>query len=344
MLWKNIFALNLLLLSFIFLDKEDTEISKKTFFAIILIDILLGLSHVTTSIIYIGTLSVYLLLNLKKYKSVLVHIILTSVTVLAVHPPTFITKRVMESVGVFIEWNEFIIFSIPFALLSIFALIFSLKHFKKNWKNVKGSILSAFFIIVILFPLFRLPFYERVFLFTDLTLIFTASIGFYYLVSEIFSNKNTDGVLDENKNTNNKKYLYGAIILIAIGNLLGNTVKQINNSPAIIKASDIESIENLSKIAGPTATIITSTDEAPWYEGFTTSHIVAPGMLNDIYNFDDWNARWNSTSTADQILFLKKYPHPLYISTSGPISDIIGMPADCVVKINANTWRDDCGK
>jgi hypothetical protein len=90
------------------------------------------------------------------------------------------------------------------------------------------------------------------------------------------------------------------------------------------------------------AVILTTNAEAPWYQGWTLSHIAAPGMLYDNHDYPAWVHFWESTSTPEQIAFINSFPQPLYVSTTKELSGLINTPPPCLTALYPWLLRNDC--
>jgi hypothetical protein len=106
--------------------------------------------------------------------------------------------------------------------------------------------------------------------------------------------------------------------------------------------AEIRRIEEIGALLPIGGTVLTTTDEAPWFEGWTRAHVAAPGMLHDRHNYEDWEVFWSATSTDEMLLFLEKYPRPLYISIA---EDYAGLASSsCMKRVLPTLLYDSCGK
>ena len=163
------------------------------------------------------------------------------------------------------------------------------------------------------FPVLHLPFYQRIFVFCDIGLAILAGLAFDATLRRIsLANLRVRDTLP----------MLGGVV--GIGLLVGSLVSQIVTLPLLMSPVSILRIEEIGLRVPADATILTTTEEAPWFEGFTLAHIAAPGMLHDNHNLEEWEAFWTSTSAEDKAQFLASLPQPLYIATLDDPSHLLG--------------------
>ncbi len=317
MLWKNALALCLLMLAFIALERRWT-------LALLALDIGIALSHKTTAIIYILTLAVLFIVRSKDRPRIALHGFLTFACFAVVNTSFAHQIQLSSPVAVFLDWQEYIVFSIPFLVVIMSAI--------HGWRGFKiPLVFASFAFISFLFPLLRLPFYERIFIFSDIAIAVCAAYAIEYMFSQIDLSRLAL-----------RAYLYIGTLCIAGGLLLGTLWNQTATLRPLISEAEINHIVAISTIIPNDATILTTSDEAPWFEGWTQQHVAAPGMLRDVHNLEEWTALWNSTSSEAQIAFLGDLPQPLYISTFNGFENLIGEPADCLTRITPYLLHNTC--
>lgn len=320
MLYKNAFALCLMLLAFIAYER-------RAFWPHIALDIAIAVSHKTSAIIYLITLGVLMILDRSRWKEVIVHGVLTGACMAILFLNLFTSTKALGSgaVAVFIEWGDYITYSIPLIIASLGTMI--------HRKNIKiPRTLLALTVASFAFPVFSLPFYQRIFVFTDVALIALAAYGIDYFISKISFGQEKAWV----------PYGYFVVVCLIIGLHLGNLKSQMSALRPLETDSNLQQISAIGALVPDNAILLTTNNEAPWYEGWTEAHIAAPGMLRDTHNFSAWVTLWSSTSTPEQTAFLNTFPKPLYISTLGNFAELIGIPPKCVTKVAANLLRNDC--
>lgn len=317
MLLKNAWGLVFLLLALI-------AWKKKSFWLLLGLDFLLALSHKTTALVYVATLSVLGLIYPKRLVESALHGVLVLVCLAAVALPALQTATHDAPVAMFLGWGEYISLSLPFFI----AILFGIRGVRRS--KIPNT-LFALLIVGAAFPVLQLPFFERVFIFSDIGVCALAAIALEYVIARATVRPRT-----------NSTYWHMAALCIVGGAVLGTLWNQIQTQKPLVSVQEIGRIEEIARVLPPDATMLTTTDEAPWFEGWTTAHIAAPGMLRDIHNFDEWVAYWESTSTPYKISFLSEYPQPLYISTGQDYQDLAS--STCMTRLLPTLLRDDCAQ
>jgi|CXWL01.1.fsa_nt_gi hypothetical protein len=317
MLWKNAWTLCLLLGAFIALERRAV-------FFVYALEIGIALSHKTTALVYLLTLAVLFVLQKERRKEYAIHIAVTAIAFLAVNLELAgVITRTAPS-AIFLGWNEYTLLSLPFIAM-IFVGFFL-------WKTCPPpKTLMAFAFVGILFTMFRLPFYERIFIFTDVALALLATFGIEFLVKKIRENWGTL-----------RATLYILALCAMTGVLFGTLENQIKLLKPLMTESNIAQIESVGTLVPEDAILLTTTEEAPWFEGFTLNHIAAPGMLADTHNLEEWTAFWEATTTEARIEFLNDFPQPLYISTIRDFKDLIGEPIPCLKEVSPTLLKSAC--
>lgn len=317
MLFKNALALDLMILAFIAFERRFV-------IGTLLLGVLIALSHTTSAIIFLSTLGVLFIIGSGRRKEILIHAAVTLAAFALVNGSAVREVRVALPTALFIEWSQYLWFSLPFFLLMA-----------AGWKCVHHAkfpvTLIAFAVASISFPLFHLPFYERIFVFSDVAAAMLAAYAASYLLSRLdFSEINA------------RIYFPGAVLCVASGLLLGTMYDQVRSLGPLVPHEQIKKIEAAGLTLPADAYVLTSANEAPWYEGWTSAHIIAPGLLRDRHNLEDWEALWSATSTDMRIGFLASFPQPLYISTTANIEHLIGNPPACVHLVAPDVYLDEC--
>ena len=321
MFYKNAFALCLVLLAFIAYERRAV-------WPLLLLDVGIAFSHKTTAIIYLITLFVLLAADYRRWKEIIAHGTLAAACFALVISDTSAVSLVLKgaAVAVFIEWREYIVLSIPL-------FIGALGYFFSRKEAVLPRSLVAFALASFAFPLLSLPFYQRIFVFTDIALIAFAAYGALFFFSRI----RFDG-------RSRHPYFFFLLICVIVGLHLGNLGTQVRGLLPLEASRHLDQVERIGALLPPDAFLLTTNREAPWYEGWTHSHIIAPGMLYDTHDFDAWVAFWMSTSTQERTDFLTTFPEPLYISTFGEAADLIGGGLPCLTAVAPKLLRNDCGQ
>jgi len=317
MFWKNAWALCLLLGAFI-------AIERRWLLPLIAFDALIALSHKTTAIIYILILFIVLFIQGRRLET-LMHIGITGVVLsLVAFSSIHSVASGARPVALFIDWQQFLWLVLP-SLLILAAVNLKLREI-----TLPRSVI-AFCIVTLTYPLLILPFYERVFLFSDIALLILAAAAINHMLEYM-----------QNREFSLRTWLYMGVLCISLGLFAGNFLTEIRSNVPLLPPESIEHIEEIGTLVPPDSTILTSSNEAPWFEGWTLSHITAPGMLRDTHSLPEWQALWAATSSELQIQFLADFDHPLYISTLDGFEYLIGTPSSCLTALTPYLLRDDC--
>ena len=290
MLWKNTLATLFLFLAFWAINKKS--------WVLIPLTIAISFTHQTTSIFYILILAIYFLLNFKnanKQEFLKLTISLGSALVIFLFLHLDFYKNFIHlPVATFVKLPLYIKISIPLFLLTVFG-------FKDFIFWQKKSVLFAFGITAVAFPLLQLPFHERTIIFTDIFLIIIGAIGLKNL-RELFYSK-----------TFFWKAGICALATLSAGWYLGNFKNQIENFTPMLGEKELAVIQNLKQHIPAEAAILTSNELAPWIHGWTLNRVIAPGLMEHYYNHDDWIDFWNTPSDTEKADFLSVFPKPLFI-------------------------------
>ncbi len=319
MLWKNAWALCLMLGAFIALQN-------RALWWVIALEIGIAFSHKTTAILYLAILAILFIIHKEQRKEYALHALITGLAFLAVN--ITLPGEIIRSApaAVFIGWADFLTMSASFLILAVTGMFL--------WKKSPPSkTIFAFACASIAFPVLQLPFYERVFVFTDVALVLLSAFGVEFLLRKI-----------NIREWKMPMILYICALCAITGLLFGNLENQVKTLKPLVSEAGISQIETIGSQVPDNAILLTTTDEAPWFEGFTQNHIAAPGMLQDRHNYEAWSAFWDSTSTPQRIEFLNSFPAPLYISTLGDFTDLVGAPISCLKTVAPSLLRNDCAK
>lgn len=320
MLWKNTLAALFLFLAFLAINKKS--------WLLIPLTVAISSTHQTTSIIYILTLAVYFLFNFRsankrEFLKLAGALGYALIIFLFLHLD-FYKNFINPPVAAFVKLLLYVKISAPLFLLAVFGV----KDFI-FWQ--KKSILAAFGIASIAFPLFQLPFHERIIIFTDIFLIIIGAIGLKNL-RESFASKKT--------------FLWKAGVCVvaasSVGWYLGNFKNQVENFTPMISGQELAVVQNLKQHIPPEAAILTSNELAPWVHGWTLNKVIAPGLMERYYNHSDWIDFWNSSSGAQKIDFLSVFPKPLFIVINPEQEKYFVPQLPCVKNISAFVFHYQC--
>ena len=318
-LFKNALGLDLLLLGFIFIER-------RLFIPLLFIDLVLPLAHKTSAVMYLLTLGAIVIAWKGRRAEALMHGAIAGIVFTLINLPTIHEVSVVLPTAIFITWDTYVPMSVAYIILCL-----------AGWKGFRKRkvpmTLIVFSVASFAYVALRLPFYERIFVFADVALALLAAWGAAELVSAVRWREL--GV----------RTVFSVMALAIAGGLLfGTLVNQIHTLVPLISPAAVARIQEAGISVPENATLLTTADEAPWYEGFTRAHIAAPGLLHDVpgNTLDRWIAFWDATSTDTRIAFLAEFPQPLYVSTLEGIQNLVGAPPPCLTKIGADLWYDAC--
>lgn len=315
MLFKNAFGIAAMLLAFLFIEK-------RSHWAVPLA-ILVVISHHTTSIIFLITLGLFLIINKERRKEILIIFIGALAAFLYLHPNAY-QEYIQLPVAVFMEYREYFVLSLPFLVLALLGI----KEFLHKYK----SVFVSFAIAASFFPFLSLPFYERIFIFTDIVVIVIGAIGLQKMIVEI---KNHPKIT--------MRIASLLIIVIATGGFLINSYGRIKNLRPPLITTELEEIRGIQRRVPASAAIITSTVLAPWVHGWTQNRVFAPGLLHDAHSIQEW-VSFSEGLRETKIDFLKDFPRPLYIFIGPPEKDAFLVDfRECVLPESAFLFRYTCG-
>ncbi len=314
-LWKNAFATLFLLLAFLAIEKRSRWALP--------LGIIIVASHQTTAVIFLLTLLGFIFLNREKRKELAPTFFLALAVFLFLHLSFYKNFR-YPPVASFITSREFLSLSWPLIVLAFFGI-------RKIFFYQPRSILVAFGLIVAAFPVLSLPFYERIFIFTDIFAIVAAAVGLNVIKSWFFEIS--------------KFHIKAGLALVAAitaGSFLGNTYSQIRALQPLVSAQELSALSGISETVSSGATILTSSQFAPWVEGWSQNKVIAPGLLGDRHNFETWLSFWNATSSASKIQFLNEFPKPLYFFLSPGDKPVFLPQESCVIQRSEFIFENRC--
>ncbi len=282
--------------------------------------ILLGLSHQTTSILFMIVLFVDILLNKTRRK----YSLSLFTTLFAIYIPLHGLNLGISlnnlPVADFVSWFSYLAVSLPLILLAS-------AGFKTWYLENKKSFLFSFGVVAVMYPIFHLPFYERIFIFTDIFVCIIAGIGFVKLYG-----------INSSKRTKNIAQFALGILLLSICIILLNRISVLKPLISPIGISELQKIDSLVE---KNSHIITSTNLAPFVLGYSHAHTIAPGMLSDTKTIGEWSFYWNEPDQNIKYEFLKSYPSPLYIFIQPELHNSF-VPSICSEKLSSYLTKIDC--
>jgi hypothetical protein len=301
MFWKNAVGLSLMLLVFYLVEKKKGSYYIFSFFIISFIFI----THKTSAFLLFITLLVYFLFQKNKYK--ILFIILLAILAL---PAIWLNKNLIiylleQAVsgfrahydffsvreGIFLDWAEFLKYSffyLPFGVLTVIQLTSS----KKN--NV---ILILFFISLLLITI-RFIFYQRLFIFFDISLIILAGFSLAKLAEKIIG-KVPSGY---------SKIFFVASLFILLPVFF---LKAAEQKPLIDK-KEMKAILEVRNIMPDTKIFTYDSYYTPWLYGFSGHKIIAPGWGDLKWNSEKWEIFWEAGLEEKKKMF-SEFGQPILV-------------------------------
>ncbi len=225
-----------------------------------------------------------------------------------------------EFTGQFVNSLKFFRFSLPylpFALLGIF----------REWK--KHMFWSIFGLINLLLIVFQFFLFERFYLFLNITLIFFAAHGIFF-VFQLFQNKKVFHIL---------VFTYSAILLCA-------QLLYVSQKMPFISPTELAKIRQLHTIIPTNSFLISfSSYDAAWLYGFTQTYkIIAPGTLDENkWNYAQWQEFWSKKDIKKRADLLTVYnTKELYIyvndAQKGVAQELFSRDPHIQI-INSHIWK-----
>ncbi len=281
------------------------------------------LIHRTTAVIAGLTLGIYLMyiLILKKYYTRLAIFLLGAAGVLFLGKDYIIAKagwliynpNILVREGIFFQGPKALLYELPMLILGLCGLWIYLK--KKP-----HALFIIYFLITCAWFLLRLPFYNRILLYLDLSLIIFGA----YAIAELY-----------------EKVRLRTAIAISLGLVI---LLGLNTGIFLFKKSPLITVEELREIEtvthGQTDAIIlaNSATDAPWLLGYgSTVRLAAPGLFEDHHTYEQWRDFWEG---RDQQNFINDYPRPLLIYQRSFV--VGGSLVACLEPISPNFSRLHC--
>lgn len=319
MLYKNAFALTLLLLAYVWYERRQV-------LPFLLTSLLIAFSHKTSAIVYLASLGALLFIDRRRYRETLLAIAITGAALaLATHSGGTLPRALSSgAVAVFLTWSDYLTLSCGTGIAALFA-------YRARHALVSHPTLLAFAGASFAFPLLHLPFYERIFVYADVALVALAVYG----VREVL------GLIDFDAAPRQAYALFLALCLSA-GFTLGNFSHQVSTQRPLIRPAALATIQAAGALVPHDSYLLTTNTEAPWYQGWTQAHLIAPGMLRDRHNYESWVGFWEATSTAATARFLAGFPAPLYVSTTEDIATFIPRIPPCLTQVTETLWQSTC--
>jgi hypothetical protein len=318
MLYKNFFALIFFFLTFIAFKKEWRWLA-------LISAAIIPLSHQTTTIVFLATFSLYLMLKLIVQRKVAISdmgiLVITVALYLYLHPRVG-HKIASPPVGIFLERMQFLLAVAPL-------LLFAIPGIPRLWNVLRNNLLVlSFTVVVVAFPLFSLPYYQRILLYLNFVVILAAAVGLYEIWWGRFRHH---------------RYRIWLVILTIV--LLGAHgyffSRQVQARQPLINESIVEELSQLHQVPADSS-VVTSPRLTPWAQGWSQAKVYAPGLLRDKRTSQEWYEYWGTPSIQAKIDFLSAFPQPLYIFVDPADAPIYVPRASCVEQLSAMLFGVKC--
>jgi hypothetical protein len=317
MLYKNFIAVIFLFVFLLFLKKRK-------YIPVFILSVLIPLTHQSTTIfflcLFVVLISTTSILEKRLPKKEIGIFVATLLVYLYLHP--HVQQKIdAPPVGVFLEKLDFLLLTLPLLVTTFVGLFNFYPILKRNLP------LLSFGVVSLVFPLFSLPYYQRIFLFTNFFLIIGGAVGILFLLEKRYFYKN--------------KYPLIMVLVFIFSTQALLLAYQMKERVPLVSEKIIDELSALKIEVPEKSSIITTPELTPWVQGQTLSKVYAPGILKDTHTSSDWQMYW-SGSDKDKITFLSTFPKPLYIFINDNQRNIFIPNSKCIQKISNMLYRDDC--
>lgn len=231
--------------------------------------------------------------------------------------PITSTIGIATQSGTFFSSREFFFLIFPYFLLGI-PYIFSTVE-KREY-----SLVFAWFLAWLIWSVWRLFFYNRMFVFFDLFVILLAAYGVVHILSRF-----------------PKGWIALILIFFATQGYLYTTHAQNFLSRHTISREEFDIVENLDILLPWDATILsTHRFYTPWLLWYSKRTVLAPGMLeNQIWDEKEWNTFYFKSSDEEKCRMIAEYAwlsKSLYVFV-GDQQPALDLPSSCFYPILSNS-------
>ncbi|MFA5954181.1 MAG: hypothetical protein WC817_01420 [Patescibacteria group bacterium] len=320
-LWKQFFALALLLLTYVALYKKSAWAILPALFILV--------SHRTTGVFLLLSVFPTLWCMYPQYRRwILLAIapvaigflwwqrealfILERILILGTSAPDYFAVRE----GQFISVNTYLIvnaFLLPLALAGAY---YSKKRFHQPlfWLGVAS----------IIFIIFQLPFYKRTLIFLDLSVIFYAG----FAAGKILTQLKTSSSRIVSLIFLPMFFIPWALVIL----FRGNTITE----------SFLQSVRQLQTLDKQVPVMVVSSNDAPWVWGWSGHDVIAPGLFRDKWNYDEWFEFWTTSESVRRQALMNRYPIAPYVYVSSPKLLATPLDAECFHQLNQFVYQYVC--
>ena len=314
-LYKNIYGIVLLLAMALLIEKRSPWMY--------VFAGLIACTHQTTSVVFLMTLFVFAIINKEYRREAVFMACISASTLVAFRAQSIGANLVTLPQASFLSWHQYLTLSAPILGLALIGLVPFLKAMRFNF-------LSAFCLVAIVYPISHLPFYQRIFLFTDLALILMASYGATLLVGEELARR-----------LKPDKYLGTIFLASFFVGLSLMLVYKVSTLRAMVTLEQLSALEAIDTVMPKGSYVLTTSQLTPWVEGFSHMHVIAPTLLYDRHTKAEWTAYWGETRLPARVSFLNSFPSPLYTFLPADEKDIF-IPKECAQKITESISLYTC--
>ncbi len=307
--FKETIALPLFLVTLLFLEK-------KNYFQAAIFGILVILTQQTTSVILICIIALGFIIRTILLKEFSIPYIFSGTAILASYlflHPHVAQKIASPPVGIFLTQTEYILWSLPFIVFTLLGA----QHFIRSSR--KYPMLLAAIVVPLFFIVFHLPFYNRIYIFTDMFLIIPAAYGVERILALC--------TLQFQKLGQILTYCICGIYCLML-------VYAAKTQVPLIDTRTQQSLLYLESLPSG-STIITSPRLLPWVQGWSTSKVYAPGNLKEPHSLSDWSMYWTHQNPHFEKEFLSSFPKPTYLFISSVEKQY---QPDCAKEISGNLY------
>lgn len=291
-----------------------------------MLPLIIVISHQTTSFFLFVFLSIYISIQYFRHKKIELYELISLTFSLLLYfyfHPNIQGKIEAPPVGIFLTHTKFILLILGFSLLSMFGI-------KKYWTVASSNTsIAAFSIVSILFPLFSLPYYQRIYLYSFFAVAIIAALGVEYLILNI------------EKYRRNIRIVITMFVFICVAYQIGALLYIISIDKPLISKLEQNSLAKLYNVLPTNAKVITNAKLVPWVQGWSRAQVFGPGLLKDRYSPSDWMMYWGGED-REKAYFLSQYPKPLYIFINGGQKREY-VPSNCATEVYPMLYSvDEC--
>lgn len=292
--FKETIALPLFLAAILFFERERYALGA-------LVGVLVILTQQTTSIVLMGVIGLGFVLQCVLRRSVSVPYMFAGATVVASYlylHPHVAQKIASPPVGIFLTQSEYLLLSLPILALALVGA-------RAFYKSVqKKPLVIAALAVPLVFALFHLPFYNRIYVFLSLFLMMPAAFGCERVVEFVRARVQARWRSAE---------VWVVCALFALVSIpLG--IRMYTQQPVLEEAAQValRDLGDLAKIP-QNSSIITSPRLLPWVHGWSMAKVYVPGNLKEPHPLTEWRQYWLHADPAFDKGFLASFPQPLYV-------------------------------